>query len=136
MNMIKAEIITPAGVFYSESVHLVTMPGSRGEFGALAGHVASLVELQAGLVTTYDDHMKILDKIFVSSGFVEVTEEIASIMVEEAKYISDYNLAEVTANLVSLKSDLKACQDDSGKEKILKAMQITENLLEILREGR
>ena len=82
-NFLKAEIVTPEGSLYSKNVHMVIMPGLEGEFGVLSGHVAMLVGLKPGLVVTYDSDMQILDRIFITNGFAEITKTSAILLVEK-----------------------------------------------------
>jgi F-type H+-transporting ATPase subunit epsilon len=127
------EIITPESAFYSKNVHMAVLPGSRGEFGILPGHVTSLVGLQPGLVAIYDNNMLIIDRLFIGNGFVEVTDKSATLLVENCAYLSDYNLAEVIINLAKLKEELDFCKSDSEREMTQKNIQFTETLISILR---
>ncbi len=105
------EITTPHGVFYSQELPLVTMPGIYGEFGVMSGHAATLVGLSAGLVTIYDEKMNEKEHIFITGGFVEVTEELVVILAEEAEYLKNYDCKDMAQNLRDLKSSFYTNKD-------------------------
>ncbi len=132
MSKLQVEIVTPHGIFYSQELYLVNLPGIYGEFGVMQGHDAILVGLSAGLVTIYDDKMEAKEHIFITGGFVEVTEELATVLVEEAEYLKNYNLKDVANNLSELKSNLEHVEDEMQKTKLQKEIQVAEKLIEIL----
>lgn len=130
---LKAEIVTPESAFYLKNVRMIVMPGSKGELGILPGHVSLLVGLQAGLVTIYDHNMQILDRIFIASGFAEVTEKSATILVEKAGYLADYNLEDTLKQLTELNETLNLCKDESETILTKKNIQFMEALLAALK---
>jgi F-type H+-transporting ATPase subunit epsilon len=49
-RMLQLDIATPEQLLVSESVEMVTAPGSEGEFGVLPGHCLFLSSLRQGIV--------------------------------------------------------------------------------------
>ncbi len=47
---IKLEIITPEGVYHSEMVDLVRVPGTKGSFAMLRGHLPIVSTLEPGVI--------------------------------------------------------------------------------------
>ncbi len=129
----QAEIITPRGIFYSEKVCLITLPGIYGEFGIMPGHAATLIGLSPGLVTVYDAKIRVKEYIFVAAGFVEITESIATILVEEAEYLSSYNLKDTERLLSDLKIALSLCKEELEEARLQKDIQLNESLLYALK---
>lgn len=127
---IKAEIITPDGIFYSGDVHMVTIPGAYGEFGVLAGHVESIMGLKPGIVRIYQGKNE--EHVFISGGFVEVTPTSAILLVESAGKLSDYQLATSQKRLKDLQQELENCKDEAEKLKLEKDIQNIEKLLPFL----
>ncbi len=127
------EIITPESAFYSKNVYMVVMPGSKGEFGVLPGHVSLVAGLEPGLVVTYDNNMQVIDKIFIAGGFVEITEKSAILLVEQAEFLANYQLTEVSEQFIQFNEDLSFCKTDSEIEIMKKNIQFTETLLTILK---
>ena len=94
MELMKLEIITPDGVIFDDDVKQVTLPGSEGEFGVLAGHASVVALLDAGVMTIERKDNKIVS-VAVNSGYVKVDEEKTLCMVDGAVALSgdDSNLA-------------------------------------------
>ena len=124
---ISAEIITPDGIFYIGDAHMVTIPGAYGEFGVLAGHVESIMGLKPGIVTIYSKAKE--ERFFISGGFVEITPTSATLLVEAAGKLSDYQLTESQKKLKDLQQELISCTDEAEKLRIEKDIQNTEALL-------
>lgn len=133
-NPINVEIVTPEISFARDGVYIVLMPGVSGEFGVSPGHVPVLVGLQTGLVTCYNKEMQILDKIFIDSGFVEVTADHAILLVERAIDISSCNSEDLTISLEDLIKNFDNCKIDAEKQIIEKDINFTKTLLEIVKE--
>jgi F-type H+-transporting ATPase subunit epsilon len=78
------EIVTPAKLTLSQEVYLVVVPGEGGNIGILPRHAPLLASLRPGTIDIHDQKMKVVDKIFVEQGFVDVTPERCTVLAEEA----------------------------------------------------
>ena len=52
------ELVTPAKLVRSESVHMVVVPGSEGEFGVLEGHAPFMSTVKDGVIEVQGDHVE------------------------------------------------------------------------------
>ena len=90
MAQIHLEVVTPKGPVVREDVDIVTAPGVEGEFGVLANHAPFLSAIKTGtLVIKQDKREKFL---MVSSGFVEVSNNKATFLVETAEFGHDIDV--------------------------------------------
>jgi F-type H+-transporting ATPase subunit epsilon len=90
MAQIHLEVVTPKGAVISEDVDIVTAPGVDGEFGVLANHAPLLSAIKTGtLVFKQDKQEKFL---MVSGGFVEVSHNKATFLVEAAEFGHDIDV--------------------------------------------
>jgi F-type H+-transporting ATPase subunit epsilon len=80
--MLKFELVTPARLERSESVHMVTVPGADGEFSVLEGHAPFMSTLRNGAVTVYASAGAAPEIITVEGGFAEVSENGLTILAE------------------------------------------------------
>lgn len=78
------EIVTPAKLMLSQEVHLVVVPGEGGNIGILPRHAPLLSSLRPGTIDIHDAKMKVIDKIFIEQGFVDVTPERCTVLAEVA----------------------------------------------------
>ena len=94
MELMKLEIVTPNGVIFDDEVKQVTLPGSEGEFGVLAGHAAVVSLLDTGVLTIERKDNKVVS-VAVNGGYVKVDEEKTLCMVDGAVALSgdDTNLS-------------------------------------------
>ena len=94
MELMKLEIVTPNGVIFDNEVKQVTIPGSEGEFGVLAGHAAVVSLLDAGVMVIERADGKEVS-VAINGGYVKVEEEKTLCMVDGAVALSgeDSNLA-------------------------------------------
>lgn len=92
---IKFELVSPAKLLVSEAVDMVVVPGSEGDFGALALHAPMITTVRPGVIDVHDGG-KVGKRIFVAGGFAEVNEERVTVLAEEA-----IPVGEITADMVS-----------------------------------
>ena len=52
-DLLHFELVTPERLVRSEDVHMVVVPGSEGEFGAMAGHAPLMTTLKDGPLTVF-----------------------------------------------------------------------------------
>jgi F-type H+-transporting ATPase subunit epsilon len=65
------QIVTPDKMVIDTRVAIVSLPGTEGDFGALAGHMPFVTLLQPGVVDYEEGGMP--RKMAISGGVVEVT---------------------------------------------------------------
>ena len=83
MELIKLEIVTPDGMIFDDEVKQVTVPGSEGEFGVLAGHAAVLSFLTSGVMRIEDKNGTEI-QVAINGGYVHVKEQKVLCMVDGA----------------------------------------------------
>lgn len=108
MELMKLEIITPQGVIFDDDAKQVTIPGSEGEFGVLAGHAAIVSLLDAGVITIIrKDDREV--QVAINGGYIKVDEDKTLCMVDGAVALSgdDTNLAK---NIAKAKDLLEKAQ--------------------------
>lgn len=87
MELMKLEIITPNGVIFDGDVKQVTLPGSEGEFGVLAGHATIVSLLDTGVIV-YDRADSKEVAVAINSGYVKVDETKTTCIVDGAVALS------------------------------------------------
>lgn len=87
-NFLQIDVITPETSFSYSDIHSATMPGSKGEFGVMPGHVPMIVGLSDGIITLQKgNHLKII-KLSISNGFCEVTAKKIVVLTEKAEEVA------------------------------------------------
>ena len=76
------ELVTPARLVRSESVHMVVVPGTEGEFGVLEGHAPFMSTIRDGAVRVYKTEGGQPEEITVEGGCAEVTPKGLTLLAE------------------------------------------------------
>ncbi len=76
------ELVTPEKLVRSEDVYMVVVPGTEGEFGAMAGHAPTMTTLKDGEIKIYKTQGSAPETITVSGGFAEVSDKGLTILAE------------------------------------------------------
>ncbi len=111
---IKFELVSPAKLLISESVDMVVVPGSEGDFGALALHAPMITTVRPGVINVHNDG-KIGNRIFVAGGFAEVNEERVTVLAEEAIPVADITADMASARLQDAREAMADAKTDAEK---------------------
>ncbi len=77
------EIVSPERLLLSRPVDMVVIPAEEGDLGALPNHAPMIVLLRGGLVRLFEGG-QIIDRLFVSGGFAEITPTRVTVLADEA----------------------------------------------------
>lgn len=79
------ELVTPERLVRSESVHMVVVPGSEGDFGVLEGHSPMMSTLRDDAVLEiYASAGAAPERLSIAGGFAEVNDKGLTILAESA----------------------------------------------------
>jgi F-type H+-transporting ATPase subunit epsilon len=90
---VSLEIVSPEKLLLSRPVDMVVIPGSEGDIGVLEGHTPMIVMLRGGTIDLYEGD-KIIEQLFVDSGFAEVTPERCTVLANRALPLAEVRKAE------------------------------------------
>ncbi|KQM27713.1 MULTISPECIES: ATP synthase F1 subunit epsilon [unclassified Sphingomonas] len=82
--MLHFELVTPEKLVRSESVYMVTVPGTEGDFGVLEGHAPFMSTIRDGDVLIQRTEKGEAERIAIRGGFAEVTAKGLTILAEQA----------------------------------------------------
>lgn len=95
MATLRLEVVTPDKTVVSTDAEMVICPGVVGEFGVLPHHVSLLSALKIGDLR-YRANGKDED-VFISGGFVDVNNNICSVLAESAEHARDIDTGRAQA---------------------------------------
>ena len=78
------ELVTPDRLVMSDDVFMVVVPGTEGESGIMAGHAPYMTTLKNGDVAVYRSAGAPPEKIPVTGGFAEVSDQGLTVLAESA----------------------------------------------------
>ena len=76
------ELVTPERLVRSEDVYMVVVPGTEGEFGAMAGHAPVMTTLKDSELKIYKTQGAQPETVKVSGGFAEVSDKGLTVLAE------------------------------------------------------
>ena len=79
------ELVTPDRLVMAEDVYMVVVPGSEGESGIMAGHAPYMTTLRDGEVAVYRNQGAQPERIPVTGGFAEVSDQGLTVLAESAE---------------------------------------------------
>ena len=111
-------LVSPARELFSGEVDHVIAPGTDGEFGVLVNHAPFMTTLRNGIVRV-EDQGETRMRLFVRGGFADVTPAGLTILAEDAVNMDELDLTEIEKDLETLRQDILAAGQDSGKAAVL-----------------
>lgn len=134
---IRLELVTPEALVFSNNVEMAVIPGVEGEFGVLQGHAPMISLMKPGVVRITDaDGRPNGPRIFVSSGFADVTAERCTILAEEAVLLETASLADAQKRIEDAKAALRHPADDAEKHKAEVALSVATALVDALTDDK
>ena len=118
-DKLKYAIVCPTEKVAEGEAHMVTVPGSEGDFGVLAGHAPFLTTIGSGFVSIEDGANKEL--VHVRGGFAEVNHAGLSLVVEGAVRLANADRAALQARINELSEAIGAVGDDAARKSPLEA---------------
>ncbi len=115
----KFEVVTPTGVFYSDEVNYISFEAIDGEMGILSNHAPLLAANKPCTLTIEKDKNK--RYAFISEGFIEVTKDKVSAVVDFAGWSNEINTEKVLRDKAEAEEELESQTQDLGRQTELKA---------------
>jgi len=98
-------IVTPTRQLLDQPVREVSAPGSLGEFGVLPDHTTFLSSLEAGPLVFHADGGS--RKVAVRGGFAEVSNNVMTVLADDAVFADDINAAAARQELQEAEAQLE-----------------------------
>ncbi|MBT5110620.1 MAG: F0F1 ATP synthase subunit epsilon [Rhodospirillaceae bacterium] len=124
-DTIELELVSPEKLLLSEQVEMVVIPGEDGDFGVLPGHSPVISNIRPGVLSVFENGA-VTQRIFIASGFAEVTMERCTILAEGAEPVEDLDQAAVDQEIQELREDATNADDDVSRARVNGALAIAE----------
>lgn len=128
-KLLNVEIVSPQQQVFQGSATIVDVPGKLSPFQILYNHAPIFSTLDCGIVRVVDLENK-NNYFAVNTGFVEVSNNNISIVVEEVAAIEEINSEKINKELESLKAEL--VENPLKKESIINKIKFNETKLKVL----
>ncbi|WP_297048543.1 F0F1 ATP synthase subunit epsilon [uncultured Desulfovibrio sp.] len=121
MATLRLEVVTPDKTVVSTDAEMVICPGVVGEFGVLPHHVSLLSALKIGNLR-YRANGKD-EEVFISGGFVDVNNNICSVLAESAEHARDIDTRRALAAKERAEQRLARREEDLDEVRAQVALQ-------------
>ena len=123
----KVEIVSPEKVLFSEEAESLVIPAERGYLGILASHAPLLAALKPGEIRmTVDGDERWLA---TSGGFVEVTPEKTTLLVDSAEPVKEIDVPRAQEALKRAQEHLASTQPGVDRDRAAAAKERAQNRL-------
>ena len=117
------ELVSPERLLLSCTADMVTVPGTEGYMGVMAGHAPLVSTLRCGMIDVNVDGKD--DRYFIHGGFAEIGPTKITILAEEALPMTELDLAVLDQRISDAQQDEIAAKSDEERQK---AAQLVDDL--------
>ena len=111
------DLVSPERMLLSEDVDMVTLPGTEGYFGVLAGHAPVISSLRPGVIEVTGGTTPNL-RLFVRGGFAEVDAKKVIVLAEEAIPMADFDITALDRRIADTEEDLAIAKTDAERARV------------------
>lgn len=121
------EVVTPEKTVVKDDVEMAVCPGSEGEFGILPNHEAMLAALKIGMLRYMKGDAE--ETLFISGGFLDMNENICSILAESAEKAKDIDVAR--AKLAKERAERRLAEKKDGLDEVRATIALHKAIMRI-----
>jgi F-type H+-transporting ATPase subunit epsilon len=122
-DKITFDLVSPERLLLSRQVDMVTVPGTEGYMGVIAGHAPLVSTLRAGMIDMKDEGAD--TRFFIRGGFAEINPTKITVLAEEAIPFSELDIAVLDQRIADAQEDEIAAKTDADRAR---AAQLVDDL--------
>jgi F-type H+-transporting ATPase subunit epsilon len=111
------EVLTPEGELFNDDVEMVSTRTTVGSIGILANHAPLLAMLDPTELRLYRTESEVVS-FAQAEGYLQVANNRALILVEEAHSPSELNAGDLRDRLQRAEHELEQAEDDSERRRV------------------
>ena len=115
------DLVSPERLLLSDSAEMVTVPGTEGQMGVMAGHSPVISTLRPGTITVQGASDGEL-RFFVRGGFAEITSSKITVLAEEAIPLAELDLALLDQRIRDAEEDVSAAKTEAQKARAAESL--------------
>src|SRR5688572_32586782 len=108
----RVEVLTPEGQVFDDEVEMVSTRTATGSIGVLANHAPLMGILEPTELRLYRSDSDV-EKFAQGEGYLQVVENRALVLVEEAIKPDDLDRSDIESRLKDAQNSLQDAEDDS-----------------------
>jgi F-type H+-transporting ATPase subunit epsilon len=123
VEKISFDLVSPEKLLLSVEADMVTIPGTEGYMGVMAGHAPLVSTLRAGMIDVTVDGKD--TRYFIREGFAEINATKITVLADEAIPFTELDLAILDQRIADAQEDEISAQNDTERGK---AAQMVDDL--------
>jgi F-type H+-transporting ATPase subunit epsilon len=121
VDKIAFDLVSPERLLLSDAAEMVTIPGTEGYMGVMAGHSPVISTLRPGTITVQGAAAGDT-RFFIRGGFAEVTAAKLPVLAEEAIPLAEVNVAMLDQRIRDAEEDVVAAKSDADKARAIEML--------------
>ena len=113
-DKISFDLVSPERLLLSTEAEMVTIPGTEGEMGVMAGHMPLISTLRPGVITVSGGDEQ---RFYVMGGFAEVDPGKLTVLAEEAFPVAELDAAALDLRIKNAEEDIGLAKSDVERAK-------------------
>jgi F-type H+-transporting ATPase subunit epsilon len=126
-DKIAFDLVSPERLLLSEEAEMVTIPGSEGIMGIMAGHAPLISTLRPGVIDVKGGSEGDR-RFFVLGGFAEVSPEKLTVLAQESVPLAELSAASMDLRIKNAEEDVGLAKTDDDRAKALEALDYLNQL--------
>ncbi len=122
------ELVSPERLLVSANVDMVVVPGEDGDFGVLPGHAPLISSVRPGVIEVHNEGQEV-ERIFVASGFAEVSRDTCSVLAEDAIPIAEFDRTTLEQRIQNAREDLEDADTDDARHRAEATITLLQEML-------
>ena len=125
MSSFNVSVVTQVKKILEQEAGYLRLRTSEGDIGILPNHAPFVAELSMGKMEIESPNKDKRDIYFLSGGFLEISNNQATIIADEIFPIEEIDIESEQALVENLKKELEKLEIDEEKKKIQKKLKIS-----------
>ena len=123
-DKISFDLVSPERLLLSTEAEMVTIPGTEGDMGVMAGHMPLISTLRPGVIAVSGGDQR----FYVMSGFAEVNPGKLTVLAEGAVPVAELDAAALDQRIKNTEEDVALAKSDSERAKAQEALDYLKGL--------
>ena len=124
-DKISFDLVSPERLLLSTEAEMVTIPGTEGDMGVMAGHMPLISTLRPGVIAVSGGDEQ---RFYVMGGFAEVNPGKLTVLAEEAVPVAELDAATLDRRIKNAEEDVALAKSDGERAKAQQALDYLKGL--------
>jgi F-type H+-transporting ATPase subunit epsilon len=131
--MFKLAIVSPERTLFEDTVESLIVPGGEGYLGILSNHAPIISTLKVGEIMFRDKDKKEVT-MATSGGFIEVSDNVATVLVDTAEFLDEIDLSRAENELHRAEELLNVTVTDADHDRAIHSREKARNRISLVKK--